>query len=686
MPIAARYQFSSPAAFQAAVAHDAWLSAAAALAVSMTVGLLIARAVLDDEDDVMRAALAPGLGLAATIVFGEWAARLFGITATFSLLLVLFFAACLLLRRSPPRFQGRAVYVMLVGAALIALVPIDRIFPKFDGDALYFGRSIYDHLKTAIIDAMAREGMPPHTPYISSNGIPIDLNYYYGWHLLAAVLRTLPGNSSLGADIGLTWVTGFATMLALAGLAWRLQPSIWSIIACFFVMTGATLAPVMRQILPDRIADIFLSKTHPIEGYILQAAWVPQHVASGLFVVLSLLLAGREIDGRRAGSLVSIVTLAVLLAAAIMTSAWTGGVAPVLAAAAALPCLMISRALREKLAQAAPRLTAAAVFAAVLLSGYLLYLRGLRVTSPNELTYLAAWVYPTSTALPPIGFASIVFNSLNFISIYALIHIGLAYPAGLHGLYCRPNAPGIAGFVNLSRAFIPATFVVVLFLRSALIHNDLGWRGILPGIFLLYAFAGSSLAGLIEGLWHRRLDGARITLATLAAFLLAASLAGTYRMYQENILAERTSKVRVQHTLMLDAGRAWARIQALTAPDAIIMANPTAFENVTKPGGNAPWALFGDRRLFLTDFEWGLVFAHHVAVSRAAAAEMLQTALFAGNVGEAELQRLRDEEKVAAILVAPGDQVHGTGRLNAGGYFRLVERVGEFEIHLAAKL
>jgi hypothetical protein len=542
------------------------------------------------------------------------------------------------------------------------------------------------HLKTAIIDTMAREGMPPHTPYISNNGTPVSLNYYYGWHLLAAILRTIPGNSSLGADIGLTWVTGFATILALAGLAWRLRPSIWSIIACFLVMTGATLAPVMRQIMPDRMTDIFLSKTHPIEGYILQAAWVPQHVASGLFVVLALLLAGREIDGKHVGSLARTATLAVLLAAAIMTSAWTGGVAPVLAATLALPCLMITRATRERLAQAVGRLAAAAVFAAVLSSSYLLYLRGLRVTSPNELVYVATWVYPTSTALPPLGFAGIVFNCLNFISIFALIHIGLAYPAGLHGLYCRSNAPGLAGFVDLSRASIPATFVIVLFLRSALIHNDLGWRGILPGILLLYAFAGSSLAGLIEGLQDWRRDGARLTLATLSAFLFAASLAATHRMYEENILAEPTSKVRIQHTLMLDTGRAWARIQALTAPDAIVMASPTAFENVTKPGGNAPWALFGDRRLFLTDFEWGLVFAHHVAVSRAAAAEMLQTALFAGNVGEAELQHLRDEEKVAAILVAPGDQVLGTGRLNAGGYFRLVERVGEFEIHLAARL
>jgi hypothetical protein len=127
-------------------------------------------------------------------------------------------------------------------------------------------------------------------------------------------------------------------------------------------------------------------------------------------------------------------------------------------------------------------------------------------------------------------------------------------------------------------------------------------------------------------------------LTTLAALLLAASLVGTHRTYQENILAGRMSKERVQHTLMLDAGRAWARIQALTAPDAIIMASPRAFENVTKPGGNAPWALFGDRRLFLTDFEWGLVFAHHVAVSRAEAVETLQTALFAGKVGETELQ------------------------------------------------
>jgi hypothetical protein len=484
MPIAARYQFSAPAAFQAAVAYDAWLSAAAALAVSVTVGLLIARTVFEEEDELLQAALAPGLGLAATIVLGEWASRLFGITAAFALLIVLLLAACLLLRQSLPRFQRRAIFLLLVGAAFIALVPIDRIFPKFDDDALYFGRSIYDHLKTAIIDTMAREGMPPRTPYISNDGSPVGLNYYYGWHLLAAILRTLPGNSSLGADIGLTWVTGFATTVALAGLAWRLRPSIWSIIACFLVMTGATLAPVMRLILPDSMTNIFLSESHPIEGYILQAAWVLQHVSSGLFVVLALLVAGREVDGQRTGSLARIATLAILLTAAIMTSAWTGGVAAALAVTLALPSLMIARATRERWAQAAPRLTAAVAFAAVMSSGYLLYLRGLRLTSPNELAYVAAWIYPTSTTLPPIDFVSIVFNCLNFISIYALIHIGLAYPVGLHALYFRPIAPAIAGFVDLSRAFVPATFIVVLFLRSALIRSGVAWyfAGHLPAL------------------------------------------------------------------------------------------------------------------------------------------------------------------------------------------------------------
>ena len=62
------------------------------------------------------------------------------------------------------------------------------------------------------------------------------------------------------------------------------------------------------------------------------------------------------------------------------------------------------------------------------------------------------------------------------------------------------------------------------------------------------------------------------------------------------------------------------------------MASPVPWETVTRPGGNAPWAFFGDRRLLTTDYEWGLIFAHHVSEPKIDARHARQLAIFAGDV------------------------------------------------------
>ena len=49
-------------------------------------------------------------------------------------------------------------------AAVLALVPAAAILPKFYGDAVQLADSIFDHAKTAMIDATARLGVPPVNP------------------------------------------------------------------------------------------------------------------------------------------------------------------------------------------------------------------------------------------------------------------------------------------------------------------------------------------------------------------------------------------------------------------------------------------------------------------------------------------------------------------------------------------
>ena len=260
----------------------------------------------------------------------------------------------------------------------------------------------------------------------------------------------------------------------------------------------------------------------------------------------------------------------------------------------------------------------------------------------------------------------------------------MAYPFGLYGIFRRhDNDPQNQTLVDLYRILIPAAFVMVLFVRSRLVHNELGWRGLLIGFIPCCAFAGAALGQSVDRLRRGAATRPQWLFAGLAALLLVASWTGSIVGFGTYILAPRGTTAFAAHGRMLDAGRVYARVQDLTAFDAIIMSNPAAFENVTRPGNNLPWALFANRRHLIADYEWGLTYSHHIADEVISAQAARLAAVYAGRIDDGDLERLRVLDKVRAIVVAPTDPIAGRDVLAQGGHFRLVERLAGFEIHLA---
>jgi hypothetical protein len=56
------------------------------------------------------------------------------------------------------------------GAAIIALIPAAAILPKVSGDTVWLADPVFDHAKSAIIDAMTRLGLPPVNPVFGDDG------------------------------------------------------------------------------------------------------------------------------------------------------------------------------------------------------------------------------------------------------------------------------------------------------------------------------------------------------------------------------------------------------------------------------------------------------------------------------------------------------------------------------------
>jgi hypothetical protein len=105
-------------------------------------------------------------------------------------------------------------------AAILALIPAVAILPKYSGDAVQLADPIFDHSKSAIIDAMTRLGLPPVNPVFGgAGGAPARLAYYYLWHFSAAEIALVCSTSGWEADIGLTWFTAFTSLNLMMGLA-----------------------------------------------------------------------------------------------------------------------------------------------------------------------------------------------------------------------------------------------------------------------------------------------------------------------------------------------------------------------------------------------------------------------------------------------------------------------------------
>lgn len=682
----ARYDFTTAAAFQADVALDALVAAVLAMGAASLIGLAGLRLSHPDDDATAALTAAPALGLAILIVMADWVARIAGPGAVPPVALLLAMGAIVVIRhRRPGRGDATCLTAAALGCAALAAIAASWLFPRFDGDAMYFGQALYDHLKAAIIDTMAREGFPPRTPYISLDGAPIALNYYYGWHLLAAALRTLPGLSSLAVDISLTGVTTAATASVVISLAWRLRPAFSTVLATLAVLAGTTMAGVLRDWLPVHVTELFLARTHPIETVMTQAPWVPQHLAAAAFVTLAVHgLARMREQQDRAVAWRDAVHIGMLLAAAVMASAWVGAIALLATAMLALPFVLLRADLRQRLLSGATTILAAAFVALVLALGYLLYLRGLAQIAAQPLNYVAFDLFRTSHSVAPDSLFGALFQVANYATLFAATHLGLTYIAGLAGLYVwHGNQGAERAWHELMHIWVPSAMAMVLFLRSPLVHNDLGWRGILLAVLPLAAFAGAALASLADRVLQGPVRPGLKAAAVAATIVLLLSLAGTQREFSRFILAPLSAVHRDQHERMLQAGLAWQRVQALTRPDAIIMANPAAFDAVTRPGGNVAWALFGDRRLLLTDYEWGLIFAHHVREASVAALDREQTRIFDGPADDAAVLRLKAVHKVAAILVSPSDAIARTDHLTRAGHFRRAETVHGFEIFLA---
>ncbi|HUC70836.1 MAG TPA: hypothetical protein VMS01_06565 [Stellaceae bacterium] len=638
----------------------ALLCALAELLLSICVGLPVARRLVSARP--LALALAPIIGWAVFNTLALPVLSVSGFTRTRTALLCGFavlggLAAMLTGSSKSTTGRGIGVGVSAYGAAaLLAAVPTMAVWPKGGAGGVVLSEAMFDHSKAAIIDDIVRLGLPPGNPFFA--GAASRLVYYYLWHFSAAIPSALFGASGWEADAALTWFTAFASLALMMGLAASLAGRRRASFLVVLLSLAASLAPVLRLVLPSALLERVLFLDSWPQGWLFQASWAPQHLASASLVVVAVLIMSR-LSSPRGWSLVPL--LAVVAAAGFESSAWVGGV---VFAAAALPIgviLLIMAGNRRARLNLLVKATVAAFLVGVISFPFLrdeYAANAARHAGPPVALHpfeVLGTIVPTGmrTALDLPAFWVI----LLVIQLPAIYFAGIWAMAGALG--ARGTAPAGKRLIVGLALLAGASFVVPWLVESTIANNDLGWRGVLPGILVLTTFAAAGLA---------RWLATAPALAIAAAAFWALGIPGGLQIVRENAVGLPAPSAAI----FSETPELWAAVRRHTAPDERVADNPLFLADSVRWPVNISWALLADRRSCYAGWNFARAFAPlpEAEIDRVNA---LFERVFAGDGTPDDIRHLATRFDCRAVVVTPSDGAWGRDPFAHNPYFHLVE-------------
>lgn len=556
--------------------------------------------------------------------------------------------------------RGDPLILAVAAAALLAILPALAVWPKYGGGGVVLSEAMFDHSKVAIIDDMARLGLPPGNPFFAGSGP--RLVYYYLWHFSAAIPALIVGASGWEADIALTWFTAFASLLLMIGLAAWIAERGTAALLVVILSLAASLMPAIRLILPPGYLDEAFSQSPWPESWFFQASWAPQHLASAGCVVVAALVLSRLAE---AGDLRTVPLLAVLVAAAFESSAWVGGI---VFAASVLPIGIAFLLMAEDgsvrlgfaLKAAAAGLLALVIASPILCDAF--FATAARGTGAPIAFRPFEVLGP---AVPPKLRAAA--NLPAFWMVLMVIQFPAIYFAGTWSLAKAATARGLGSFekrlvVGLA-LLAGASFVLPWLFASTIANNDLGWRGVLPGILVLTIFAASGLA---------RWRATAPVLAIISVALWAAGLSGGWQIARENAAGLPAASAPV----FAAAPQLWAAVRRSTAADERVANNPLFLADMVRWPVNISWALLADRRSCYAGWNLARAFVP-LPEPKIDRIDALFVRVFAGEGSADDIRRLAIRFDCQVAVVTPSDGAWRHDPFADSPYFRLVDEKPE---------
>jgi len=557
----------------------------------------------------------------------------------------------------------------LACAVLLATLVTVGVMPKVSADGVTLAAPIFDHSKVAIVDEIVRFGVPPGNPFFATT--PSRLTYYYLWHFSAAEFALIMNTGGWAADAAFTWFTAFASLSAMIGFAaWisgRASAGVWITV----LAATATIRPLLDLAFGVKEVEKVAGVRSGFGGWFFQTSWAPQHVASAVCTVLAIYLIVQV--ARRPG-IVLLLTLATVMAAGFESSTWVGGSVFPLAAVPIALVLLVEAEPPHRL-RITGHLAAAVLLALLLISPLLLdqfYTAGLRGGHPIGVTPFKV------LGDDVIGRVGLVANWAAYWLIFLIVEFPAFYIAGLVGtcLFVK-DATLDADRRLVVRAF--ATMLGVSLLAAWLLvstlaeNNDLGWRAVLPAVFMLMIFAAAGIA---------RLTQRRLSFALAAALILIVlGLPDAFLLMRENVIVapNPTSKSFAATPAL------WEAVRRVSGPDERVANNPEFLERATPWQANISWALLSDRRscyagqLFMEPFTT-------LSAVRLAQIKTQFVRVFSGDADAEDVATLVTQYECNVVVLTPQDGAWNHDPFAASSYYRLADASPAWRIYKTIKM
>ncbi|MDY0884478.1 hypothetical protein ACFPL7_00155 [Dongia soli] len=573
-------------------------------------------------------------------------------------------------RSAAPR-AGLALFAM---AATVACLPAAAILPKFIDGGVILAGPIFDHAKIALIDEMLRSGVPPANPFFAADGGHGRVSYYYLWHFSAAELARLCGATGWEADIGLSWFSGFASLMTLAGFALRFSGDrLPAFLAVLFSVMGS-LRPILIGIFGDEPLHAFLKHGSGLAGWLFQTSWSPHHVTAAACVLVAVFLLA-ELAGRP--TIFGTLVIALLLAAGFESSVWVGGITLGLCGIAIAALVLRRTGAKQRVLFAITCIAAA--LTALLLSFPLVSAQLHEGAARGSLPITIHAAPVLGVLFPP------AWRQTLDIPAYWLVLLPLEFP-----LIFIPGLVGLRRIVRFGhedeqREHLGWAFTVLgfgslgcswLLLSTVGDNNDLGWRAILPGLFVLTIASAIAVSHWLRGLNVRRYAFA----AVIVVIAFVGALPDTWHNITGNLFGHMTASARA----FAESPALWAAVRSHTNAETRIANNPAYLQEVTPWPVNISWALLSDRRSCFAGNELAIAFASLPTQERLDISSLFLR-VFDGTGSAEDVTRLYRDYGCRAAVVTSQDGAWNHDPFATSKFFRLVQvEEGKWRIYVAA--